>query len=169
MAGSSIPLRSGTSIRSVSLSPQEVAVTTPPGPGAAGPTTATGGSGLADHVAGTLCYALGPITGILFFVLDRHRPFVRFHALQAIGITIVWIALSVALTIVGMALAVIPVLGWLADFLLVMGVSLLGFALWIWLMVQAWRGNRWEFPAVGPQVNRIAAQMDNPVPPEQRA
>jgi hypothetical protein len=36
-------------------------------------------------------------------------------------------------------------------------------------MVQAWRGNRWEFPVVGPPVNRIAAQMDNPVPPEQRA
>lgn len=144
-------------------------MTTPLGPGAAGPTTASGGSGLPDHVAGTLAYALGPLTGILFFVLDRHRPFVRFHALQAIGITIVWIVLSVALTIVGMALAVIPVLGWLVDVLLVMGVSLLGFALWIWLMVQAWRGNRWEFPLVGPQVNRIASQMDNPVPPEQRA
>ena len=142
-------------------------MTTPPGPGAAGPTTATGGSGLPDHVAGTLCYVLGPITGILFFVLDRQRPFVRFHALQAIGITIAWIALSVVLTIVGMALATVPVLGWLLDVLLVMGLSLLGFALWIWLMVQAWRGHRWEFPVVGPQVTRIASQMDSPAPTPQ--
>jgi uncharacterized membrane protein len=110
---------------------------------------------------------LGPITGILFFVLDRHRPFVRFHALQAIGITIVWIALSVALTIVGMALAAVPVVGWLLDVLLMMGLSLLGFALWIWLMVQAWRGQRWEFPVVGPQVTRIASQMDSPAPTPQ--
>lgn len=124
--------------------------------------SAIGGSGLPDHVAGTLCYVLGALTGILFFILDRDRPFVRFHAIQAIGVTIVWIGLSVALTLVGLGLAAIPVLGWLVDLLLAVGLSLLGFAVWIWLMVQAWRGTRWEFPFVGPQARRIAAQVNAP-------
>jgi len=141
-------------------------MTIPRESGAAGSSAAAGGgSGLPDHVAGTLSYALGAITGILFFVLDRHRPFVRFHALQAIGITVVWIALMVALTVVGLVLAVVPVLGWLVDLLLVLGFSLLGFALWIWLMVQAWRGQQWEFPILGAWIRRMEGPMDTPQPP----
>lgn len=137
-------------------------MTVPTGAGPAGATTTAGGSGLPDHVAGTLCYVLGPITGILFFIVDRQRPFVRFHALQAIGVSLVWIVLSVALTVVGTVLAVIPVLGWLVDALLAIALSLAGLAVWIWLMVQAWRGHQWEFPVVGSQVRRIASQMDAP-------
>src|SRR5260370_34926503 len=33
-------------------------------------------SGLAENVAGLLCYALGWITGIIFLLIDKH-PFVR--------------------------------------------------------------------------------------------
>ena len=32
------------------------------------------GSGLPENMAGALAYVLGPITGILFFILDRQRP-----------------------------------------------------------------------------------------------
>lgn len=136
-------------------------MTAPHGAGVTGSSApASGGSGLPDHVAGTLCYVLGAITGILFFLLDRHRPFVRFHALQAIGLTIAWIALSVALVVFGLVTSAIPVVGWLVDVLITLGISLAGFALWIWLMVQAWRGNQWEFPFVGHQVRRIASRMD---------
>ena len=39
--------------------------------------------GMAENVAGLLCYALGWITGIIFFLIDK-RPFVRFHAAQSI-------------------------------------------------------------------------------------
>src|SRR6202790_5851280 len=40
-------------------------------------------SGLSENVAGLLCYALGWITGIIFFLIDK-RPYVRFHAAQSI-------------------------------------------------------------------------------------
>jgi hypothetical protein len=40
-------------------------------------------SGLAENVAGLLCYVLGWITGLIFFLTDK-RPFVRFHAAQSI-------------------------------------------------------------------------------------
>ena len=40
-------------------------------------------SGMAENVAGLLCYVLGWITGLIFYFVDK-RPFVRFHAAQSI-------------------------------------------------------------------------------------
>src|ERR1700674_5467201 len=39
-------------------------------------------TGLSENVAGLLCYVLGWVTGIIFFLIDK-RPFVRFHAAQS--------------------------------------------------------------------------------------
>ena len=46
-------------------------------------TTSSAGSGMAENVAGLLCYVLGWVTGIIFFLIDK-RPYVRFHAAQSI-------------------------------------------------------------------------------------
>lgn len=48
-----------------------------PNPGPAQSPTA----GIAENVAGLLCYVLGWLTGIIFLVIDK-RPSVRFHAAQ---------------------------------------------------------------------------------------
>ena len=40
-------------------------------------------SGLEENVAGLLCYVLGWVTGLIFFLIDK-RPFVKFHAAQSI-------------------------------------------------------------------------------------
>ena len=52
--------------------------------------------GLAENVAGLLCYVLGWLTGIIFLLIDK-RPFVKFHAAQSIvvfgGLTVIRIAL----------------------------------------------------------------------------
>ena len=40
-------------------------------------------SGMSENVAGLLCYVLGWLTGIIFYLIDK-RPFVRFHAAQSI-------------------------------------------------------------------------------------
>jgi len=117
------------------------------------------GSGLPENVAGALAYALGPITGILFFVIDRGRAFVRFHALQSIGLTVAWIPVWVGLVVLGTLLATVPFVGWLIDLLLGMAVGLTGFVLWLWLMYTAWSGGQWEVPIVGPQVRRISDGM----------
>src|SRR5690349_7468080 len=42
-----------------------------------------GSTGMAENVAGFLCYVLGWLTGLIFFLIDK-RPFVRFHAAQSI-------------------------------------------------------------------------------------
>src|SRR5216684_4441136 len=46
------------------------------------PTAAGSQSGLAENVAGLLCYSLGWLTGLIFLLIDR-RPSVQFHAAQS--------------------------------------------------------------------------------------
>lgn len=118
----------------------------------------SGGSGLPENVAGALSYLLGPITGVAFFIIDRERPFVRFHAVQCIGLTVAWVVLWVVLMVLSVVLNFIPLLGAIASFLLTLGISVAGFALWLWLMYQAYSGVEWELPGLGPHVRRIAAE-----------
>jgi len=120
--------------------------------------TAGGGSGLPENVAGALSYFLGPLTGIAFFVLDRERSFVRFHAIQSIAVTIAWVVVWVAFIVLNVILGAIPVLGWIIGLLLSLGVTIAGFGLWLWLMYQAYQGKRWAIPGLEPHVKRIAAE-----------
>ncbi len=39
-------------------------------------------SGMSENVAAFLCYLVGWVTGIIFFLIDK-RPFMRFHAAQS--------------------------------------------------------------------------------------
>lgn len=139
-----------------------------PGAGAPEPPHPTGpiqggGSGLPENVAGALSYLLGPLTGIAFFLIDRERAFVRFHAVQCIAFTIVWVVIWVALMVLGLVLNVIPILGTIIGLLLSLGVTVAGFG--IWLMYQAYQGKRWEIPGLGPHVRRLAAETGGQAPP----
>ena len=66
--------------------------------------TSASSEGLAENIAGLLCYALGWITGIIFLLIDK-RPFVRFHAAQSIvvfgALTIFRIGLAIILNFGG--------------------------------------------------------------------
>lgn len=96
-------------------------------------------SGMAENLAGLLCYALGWITGLIFLLIDK-RPFVRFHAAQSIvvfgGLTIIRLGLGMIFMTGGISVGF--GLAWL--------VSLLGFVLWILLMIKAHQGERYRLP-----------------------
>ena len=96
-------------------------------------------SGMAENVAGLFCYVLGWITGLIFYLIDK-RPFVRFHAAQSIvvfgGLMIVQIVLTMAFLASGVVL----------GFGLRALVSILGFVLWIVLMIKAYQGERYRLP-----------------------
>jgi uncharacterized membrane protein len=134
-------------------------VTPPP---AAPPPAAPAGTGLEPNVAGALSYILGALTGILFLVVDGQRPFVRFHAMQSIVLTVTLVVLWIVLGVAGMVLAVIPIIGWLIGILLSLGLSLGGLILWLYLMYRAWSGDEWAVPFVGRWTRQIAGQ-DQPV------
>ncbi len=119
---------------------------------------AAGGTGLAPNVAGALSYAVGLFTGILFLVLDRDRPYVRFHASQSIVFSLAWVGVWIAAMVVDVALSAIPVLGWLMSLALTLGLTLAAFVIWAVLMYRAYQGEEWELPVVGPWARKLARE-----------
>jgi len=120
-----------------------------------GSTSGATNTGLPANVAGALAYALGPITGVLFYVLERDNRFVRFHAAQSIVVSIVMIVISIVLGIVGAVLGFIPFIGWLVAGMLSLGVSLVSLVLWLFLMWQAFQGQDYEVPFAGVFARRM--------------
>ena len=113
------------------------------------PNASPGGAtstGLTQNLAGALAYLLGPITGILFLVVEKENRFVRFHAMQSTVLCIGWIIVSVALSF----FTAVPVLGWIVGILTSFVLGLGGFILWLVLMWKAYQGEEWELPIVGP-------------------
>lgn len=113
------------------------------------PNASPGGAtstGLSQNLAGALAYLLGPITGILFLVVEKENRFVRFHAMQSTVLSIAWIIVSYGLRFFLM----VPLLGWIIGILTGLVLGLGGFILWLVLMWKAYQGEEWELPIVGP-------------------
>jgi uncharacterized membrane protein len=108
-------------------------------------------SGLSENVAGLLCYLLGWVTGLIFFLTDK-RPFVRFHAAQSIvvfgGLMVIRIVLTMLFVSSGLA-------GFSMGLGLVWLVSVVGFVLWILLMVKAYQGERFRIPLAADLADQI--------------
>lgn len=115
--------------------------------GAVAQTTPGAQSGMSENVAAFLCYLVGWITGIIFFLIDK-RPFVRFHAAQSI---VVFGGLHIVNIVIGIAFG--------AGFMMMGGygafgigtalyglISLVAFILWILLMVKAYQHEKFEVP-----------------------
>ena len=89
-------------------------------------------------LAAALSYSFGAVTGILFLIIDKDRPFVRFHAMQS---TVFSIVASVgALMLLG-----VPLLGRVLYVLAIIS----AIVVWIRLMFRALRGDRYKLPYIG--------------------
>ncbi|HET7600517.1 MAG TPA: DUF4870 domain-containing protein [Gemmatimonadales bacterium] len=104
------------------------------------------GSGLSPNLAGALAYLLGPITGIIFLLIEKENRFVRFHAMQSTVLGVAWFVLGIALSVLS---GIVPVIGWIFGILLSLGMTVVGFILWLLLMFKAYQGQEWEVPWVG--------------------
>lgn len=100
------------------------------------------GTGLKKETAAALAYSLGPLTGVIMFVLEKD-PFVRFHSTQSI------IVFGV-LVVIQWVLAITVILALLTPL-----VTLLTFVLWLALMYKASQGERWKVPVLGDYVERF--------------
>lgn len=144
--------------------PQAPGQTAGPAP-VTGPSSATGTpavstqSSLAENVAGALCYALGWITGLIFFFIDK-RPFVRFHAAQSI---VVFGALHILTIIIGMIFGMSLFVGGVTGFsvggALYYLVGLIEFVLWIVLMIKAYQGQKFRVPVAADVADSIFGKM----------
>ena len=95
-------------------------------------------TGLEENVAGLLSYALGWVSGLAFILLENENKFVRFHAMQSI---IVFGSLSIISIVIGS----IPFIGWGLTPI----VGVIGFVLWIVLMIRAYQGVMYKLPVAG--------------------
>lgn len=103
--------------------------------------------GVTENLEALFCYALGWVTGLVFLLLEQKNAFVRFHALQSL---VTFLALFIISAVIGF----IPVLGVLVGLLL----WPLGLVLWIVLMVEAYKGERYKLPVVGDFVEQQLVQ-----------
>ena len=94
--------------------------------------------GMQENIEGALCYLLGWLTGIIFYLLEKDNEFVRFHARQSI-------LTFLPLSILSFIFSWIPFLGWIIAGLL----WLLTLILWLVLMIKAYQGERFKLPLTG--------------------
>jgi uncharacterized membrane protein len=110
-------------------------VTTTPAMGSSAQGTS---SGLQSNVASLLFYVLGFISGIFFLVTEpyKHDHFVRFHAFQAVFLSVAWIAVHFTLEILFGSL---PLVFWRVSWLFS---SLGSFGFFILVLFLMFKGTR---------------------------
>jgi uncharacterized membrane protein len=106
-------------------------------------------TGMQQNVEALLCYVLGWITGIIFFIMEKENRLVRFHALQSI---IVFGAISIV------EILVIMLIHLNVGGIIVLIVSILSFILWIFLLYKASLGQMFKLPVIG----EFAEQLSKP-------
>jgi len=106
-------------------------------------------TGLDENVAGLLCYVLGWVSGLVFFLLEQENKFVRFHAIQSI---LVFGTIMVASIVLGW----IPFIGVVFSGL----IGVLGFVLWIILIIRAYQGVKFKLPWSGNLAEKWAGKVD---------
>jgi uncharacterized membrane protein len=101
-------------------------------------------TGIKANVAGLLCYLVGWVTGLIFFLIERDNKFVRFHAMQSMvffgAVTVLNIVLSMVLSILGI---------YFGYYFLFQLLWLAAMVVWIVLMVKAYQGETYKLPVAG--------------------
>jgi uncharacterized membrane protein len=110
--------------------------------------------------AALFSYALGPISGLVFFLLERKNRFVRFSAAQSFilfgGIAIVYVLLRL--------ISFIPLVGLLLSPLLTFVLTLviaLGFLLWLLLLFCSYQGIRVKLPVISDYAERLVTRFSS--------
>jgi uncharacterized membrane protein len=101
---------------------------------------------LEDHIVNALCYLAWPLTGILFLVLEPYNrnKEIRFHAFQSILVFAALFAGFGALSF----LAFLPFVGLLFS-LVTLIYPVLGFGIWLLLIIKAYTKERFVVPVLG--------------------
>lgn len=114
------------------------------------PTSQTAAPEMNQNVAGLLCYVLGWVTGIIFFLIDK-RPYVRFHAAQSIvvfgGLGILYFVIGIFFRASFFMMGAFGAFGFLSMMYSLLG--LVGLVLWILLMIKAYQGEKYMVPVAG--------------------
>ena len=102
-------------------------------------------TGLEKNIAAGLCYILGWLTGLIFFLIEKEDKDIRFHAMQSIIVFVGLNILQVVLTISIVGIPLIPVVG------------IVGLVLWILLMIKGFQGEKYKLPFAGDLAEKWSA------------
>ncbi len=115
--------------------------------------TSTGMSGRTEAL---LSYVLGWFSGLIFFVIERKNCFVRFHAAQSFLFFGSTFALLLVIRLLAYLISIIPIVGGALAFVaslflfpLTYIVFILAGLVWIFLMIQSYRGRTVRLPFFG--------------------
>ncbi|MBI4365649.1 MAG: DUF4870 domain-containing protein [Deltaproteobacteria bacterium] len=106
---------------------------------------------LAPNIASLLCYLLmavtcgAPVAGIVFLVIEKGQPDVKFHAWQSI---VLGAALWIAYIVTTGLWYIVPLFGFVFR-MLGFAVGCAGLAVWIVCLIKAYQGERWRIPFLG--------------------
>lgn len=103
-------------------------------------------TGLPKNTAAALSYVLGPVTGVVFLLLEKD-PYVKFHAMQSM---VVFASLFVLQWVLVLTVFLAPLSGLLI---------IVGFALWLILIYKAWKGEEWEVPFLGKYARKFVKKV----------
>src|SRR3954467_2806223 len=115
-----------------------------------------------DRALGALAY-VGLIPAIILLLIPtlRGNRFVRFHSWQSVLFTVASALLGLALKLLVVILAILPVVGFLLAWLS-LGIGSMGiFILWAVLFVKAAQGHHYELPVIGPLAEQLATRADS--------
>jgi uncharacterized membrane protein len=101
------------------------------------------GTKLEPKIAGLLCYVLGWITGLIFFLIEEKDEFVRFHAVQSMIVFGAWTIIEIV--VASILYAISHSGGGIFSSIW----SVFGVVLWIVLMIKAYQGKRFKLPVSG--------------------
>jgi uncharacterized membrane protein len=125
------------------------------GAGNPGTVVAPGQSQMSENLAATLSYALGWLTGLIFYLIDK-RPYVRFHAAQSM---VVFGGLNILTFIIGGFFGIGIMAGGFPSFSMGIGLyrilNVVELALWVILMIKAHQGQRFRLPLAADLAERI--------------
>ena len=120
--------------------------TSPPAGGPTGTPAAPVQTQMSENLAATLCYVVGWLTGLIFYLIDK-RPYVRFHARQSI---VVFGALNILTFIIDTFFGLSWLTGGLTGFSVGLALhrilDVIIVILWVLLMVKAYQGERYRVP-----------------------
>ena len=116
-------------------------------------------SGLAPNMAAMLAYFTF-IPAIIFLVMEPYNKdrFIRFHSFQSLFFNGAWIVLWIGMIFVGIALHVVPVIGFLIHLLIDVVLGIGGIILWIILVVKAYGMKKFQLPVIGKMAEEQAAK-----------
>lgn len=104
------------------------------------------GTGLPKNTAGALSYVLGPVTGVIFLLIEK-EPYVRFHAMQSVVVFVALFVLQWVMTFTIILLPLVPL------------VTIVAFILWLLLIYKAWQGDEWEVPILGKYARKFGKKV----------